>query len=84
MKRLIGSHVTIIVPQTNLDYAEGNIANVFSGWLEEVDSNQVVLKLLDGTTGIFNKKYIVGMVENEVLQPDDPRLEKTSEEENPS
>ena len=84
---LLGKHITVILPPNTAELSPESIAQIFSGHLVEVSSTEIKIRCADNCFTIWNRRSIIGVVENEILAEDDPRtkaFQKQTPEENPS
>jgi len=79
---LLGKHVTVIVPPNSAGMDQDAIATIFSGTLTEVSSTAIKIRCIDGCIAIWNLQNITGVVENEVLSEDDPRVKAFQKQQN--
>lgn len=69
MDNLIGQHVTLITTMNNQPICLESIVNLFSGVLQDVGSRWIVLKYKEGTVGYFAAQHVIGIIENETVEP---------------
>ena len=70
----VGKHVTLVTPITNQPITPEAIVSLFSGHLENFDDEFILLELIDGTHGAYPRHQILGIIENKVLDADDPAV----------
>ena len=72
MDNLIGQHVTLITVVNNQPICLEAIVNLFSGTLQDVGSEWIVLRYKEGTSGYFARRHVVGIIENEKVETVEP------------
>ena len=66
---LIGKHVTLITTPSNQPVTPESTAILFSGVVAGIDACMIILRLQDGTRGLYYEDKIIGYVENKVIGP---------------
>ncbi len=66
-RKLIGRHITLVTLGTNQPICESSITEIFSGILEDVTGEELRIRLSDGTSAVYNRNLVVGLVENKMI-----------------
>lgn len=64
----IGKFCTVLTTPTNMqNLSKAEMANIFTGTLENIDEEGILICGLHGLKSYFNNKYIIGILEEKIV-----------------
>lgn len=80
LQYFVGRPCSIFVEPTSRQLQEKQAIGYFVGYVVSIDDVGVTIKYPDGRHGFFFMRYVVGICEEEILDPNDPEDAKIIEQ----